>query len=172
MANEVNATRIRPAIEADIPGMLAVLNDAIATSPYVFFNRPRSLVEQQAWFRSRQPHYPVIVAEDAEGTIAGWASLSPWAHHDGYDKTVEVSLFVHADHRGRGTGGRLLGALLAEGETRGYRVFIARIVVENTPSILLHERLNFERAGVMKRVGHKFNRWWDVAVYQKNVDPA
>lgn len=160
---------IRHAAEADVPGILSVLNDAIETSPYVFFSRPRTLVEQEAWFRARQQSYAVIVAEETDGTIAGWGSLSPWAHHDGYDKTVEISFFVHTDHRGRGTGTRLLETLLLEGARLGYCVFVSRIVVENTPSILIHERLKFERVGVMKRAGHKFDRWWDVVLYQKNL---
>lgn len=160
--------RIRQATESDLPGILAVLNDAIETSPYVFFSRPKTIEEQRDWFHARHPKFPIVVA-DEDGLIAGWGSLSPWAAHDGYDKTVEISFFVHADHRGRGTGTRLLETLLVEGVGRGFEVFVSRIVVENGPSVLLHERLGFERVGTMKQVGHKFDRWWDVALYQKNL---
>ncbi len=162
------STTIRMATETDVPGMLDVLNDAIASSPYVFFSRPRSLEEQTTWYWSRYPQYPVVVAEES-GMVAGWGSLSPWAHHDGYDKTVEISFFVHADHRGQGTGTRILETLLAEGALQGFVVYLSRIVVENAPSVLLHERLGFERVGVMKQVGHKFGQWWDVAIYQKRI---
>ena len=49
------------------------------------------------------------------------------------------------------------------------QVAIAAITLPNAGSVALHERIGFTLAGVMHDVGRKFDRYWDVAWYEKRL---
>jgi phosphinothricin acetyltransferase len=35
----------------------------------------------------------------------------------------------------------------------------------------MHESMGFEPAGVWRKAGYKLGRWWDVGVWQKELQP-
>ncbi|MDH1255353.1 GNAT family N-acetyltransferase [Comamonas thiooxydans] len=81
--------------------------------------------------------------------------------------TVEHSVYVHPQHRGRGLGQQLMELLIAEARQRGdVHVLVGAIDAANAGSIALHKRLGFESVGLMPQVGFKFGRWLDLAFYQ------
>ena len=49
----MNAT-IRPAGRDDVPGILAILDDAILTTTASWHHEPRTLAEQLEWFDAKQ----------------------------------------------------------------------------------------------------------------------
>jgi len=159
---------IRPATEQDVSRIREIYNVEVESSPFLFTDQPLTDEQQLDWLRARLPTHPVLVA--AEGDyVTGWASLSPWSWHGGYDKTVEVSFFVDWAYRGRGTGKVLLQAIIDAGRDKGYRVFISRIVEGNDASITLHHNAGFQHIGTQPKVGHKLGAWHDVLLYQKNL---
>ena len=66
-----------------------------------------------------------------------------------------------------GIGRALLESLLSLGVERGFRSVIALIAADQTPSLKLHQRLEFERVGLLREVGYKFDRWLDVVMMQR-----
>ncbi len=56
--------RIRDAEKADLPAILAIYNQVIATSAAVYTNVPATLAERRSWPQARRGQgYPVPVAE-------------------------------------------------------------------------------------------------------------
>lgn len=85
--------------------------------------------------------------------------------------TVEHSVYVHPDHRGRGLGRQLMDLLIAEARRRGdVHAIIGAIDAANKGSIALHQRLGFVHVGQMPQVGFKFGRWLDLAFYQLTLE--
>ncbi len=78
-----------------------------------------------------------------------------------------MSVYVEASQRGRGIGSRLLKEVVEAGRRAGLHAVIALIVAENATSIHLHEVLGFERVGVLREVGRKFDRLLDVLIMEK-----
>ena len=161
--------QVRAAVEADLGEVTHIYNDAILTTTATFDTEVRTPDQGRAWFAEHHGRYPVLVAED-EGRIVGWASLSPMGTRPGWRYTVEDSVYVHRDCRGRGTGRALLEELVRQGRQQGFHVIIARIVTDNAPSIKLHERLGFEVVGCECEVGRKFGRWLDLLIMQLTFD--
>ena len=60
-----------------------------------------------------------------------------------------------------------LGALLEVATARGLHTVIAGITADNAPSLRLHERLGYQRVGVVRECGWKFERWLDLVFLQK-----
>ena len=161
---------IRPATEADLPAITAIYNEVIATSTAIYADDPLSLEDRAAWFAARRAAgYPVLVAEDG-GEVLGLATFGDFRAFPGYRHTVEHSVHVRADARGRGLGSALVAALFEPALALGKHVMIAGVDAANEGSIRMHERLSFQRGAVLREVGRKFGRWLDLELMQKFLD--
>jgi len=157
---------IRDAREADLAAMLAIYNDAVLTTTAVYDYKPRSGEQQVAWFKSKQEQsVPVLVAED-DGAVVGFASYGPFRPWPAYLHSVENSLYVAPEQRGRGIGSLLLPALIQRAVERGLHTMIAGIDATNEASLRLHMKFGFERVAQFHEVGWKFERWLDLAFLQ------
>ncbi len=158
---------IHDAVADDVPGILAIYNDVMATSTAIYRDEPATLDAHLAWWRQRLAlGYPVLVARDERG-IAGFASFGDFRQWPGYRFTVEHSVHVRADCRGRGVGGALMTPLLARATALGKHVMIAGVDAENVASRRFHERLGFEPVAHFREVGFKFGRWLDLMFLQR-----
>ncbi len=112
--------------------------------------------------------YPYIVAQEPDGTIAGYAYASSYRARLGYRMTVENSVYVAAGRQGQGIGAALLGRLIAMCEERGFRQMIAVIgEPTNTASIRLHEKFGFQLVGIFRGIAWKHGRWLDTVQMQR-----
>ncbi len=161
---------------ADAQALMAIYNPEVIETTVTFDLIPRTYDEQVTWIQEHAGAHPCIVAindEDEVGersengdVILGFASVSPFRNRPAYATTVENSVYVHRGARGRGVGELLLRQLQVLAKESGFHSLIARIVGENRPSILLHERCGFSLVGTEIEVGRKHGIWLDVVEYQ------
>jgi L-amino acid N-acyltransferase YncA len=158
--------QICDATEADLPGILTIYNQVIATSNAVYTETPATLEDRQTWFAARRAsNYPVLVA--VENTVLGFASFGDFRPWPGYALSLEHSVYVHQDARGRGVGSALMRRLIDDARTLGKHVMIGGIDGENAASIALHARLGFTEAGRLREVARKFGHWLDLVFMQR-----
>ncbi len=162
----VRGVLIRPAELDDAEAIAAIYNLEVLESTATFDLVPRTIEDQRAWLIDRSGAHAVIVGENGDGEIVGFASLSPFRTRPAYSTTVENSVYVHRSHRGQGIAKELMGALIATARSHGFHSMIARIADSQEASIALHEALGFDLVGTEREVGRKFNRWLDVVVMQ------
>ncbi len=113
--------------------------------------------------------FPYRVATK-DGTVIGYAYASPYRPREGYRFTVENSVYVSDTARGLGVGRLLIEDLVSKCETLGYRQMIAVIGSSaNQQSILFHQKMGFDKAGVIKSIEHKFDRWMDSVIMQRTL---
>ena len=112
---------------------------------------------------------PVVGCVDDEGRLLGFASYGSFRAWPAYKYSVEHSVYVHKDHRGRGIARLLMEQLLEEAAARDVHVMVGGIDATNAASIALHEKLGFTYAGTIRQAGFKFGRWLDLAFYQKTL---
>lgn len=154
---------IRPAHLRDIPAITDIYNEAGVGTTASYALEPVTESDRRAWFeRLAAEEYPVLVLEDADGLIIGYASFSQFRPLEGYRHTVEHSVYIREGHRSSGAGRMLMSALIDYARGRGVHVMIGVVDGANDASIAFHERLGFEVAGRLPQVGRKFGRWLDV----------
>ena len=102
-----------------------------------------------------------------DGSVIGWAALSPVSSRCVYGDVAEVSVYVSAATRGKGVGKKLLDALVAESERNGIWTLQAGILTDNSPSIALHKACGFRVVGVRERLGKLRDVWRDVVVMER-----
>ncbi|MHA6163370.1 N-acetyltransferase family protein [Pseudomonas sichuanensis] len=161
---------IRDALADDLPGILAIYNDAVRNTTAIWNETPVDLANRQAWFEARaQQGYPILVAVDETGVL-GYASFGDWRPFEGFRHTVEHSVYIRGDQRGKGLGPILMAALIERARACDKHVMVAAIESGNAASIRLHQRLGFAITGQMAQVGVKFGRWLDLTFMQLNLD--
>jgi L-amino acid N-acyltransferase YncA len=162
---------VRDAGEGDIQAITWIYNDAVKNSTAIWNDATIDVANRQAWLSDRQKAgYPVLVAVNSAEGVLGYASFGDWRAWDGYRHTVEHSVYVHADQRGKGVGEALLHALIKRARRIGKHVMVAGIEAKNAGSIRLHEKLGFEHVGHLKQVGTKFGCWLDLLFLQLTLD--
>lgn len=161
--------RVRLAVPADAEALRAIYNREIEASTATFDLVPRTLEEQLRWLEEHAGAHPAIVAEDEEGVVVGFGSLSPYRPRPAYSTSVEDSVYVHPDHHRRGVGRLLVEELVRLAELHGFHAVFARIVGGHEASIGLHAACGFDVVGVEREVGRKFGKWLDVVVMERLV---
>lgn len=156
---------IRPATFGDCAAINAIYNHYVLHDTCTYQTEVDSLAEREAWFERHGAGHPVLVAESADEVVA-WGALSAFHPRVGYRFSVEDSIYVRHDQQRRGLGKALLAELLAAARTQGHRTVIALISADRPVSIALHEAFGFERAGLLREAGYKFETWLDVAYLQ------
>ena len=147
--------------------ILDIYNEAILHSTALYDYQPRTMDTMEKWFAEKSTgRYPVIGAVDEAGVLLGFATYGMWRVRPAYKYTVEHSLYVHKDHRGKGLGDLLLAKTVEFARSQRYHVLIGGIDTENAASIQLHLKHGFVHAGTFPQTGFKFGRWLDVAFYQ------
>lgn len=159
--------KVRLATVEDAEAIRAIYNREVTGSTVTFDLVPRSLEDQQDWLRAHAGAHPAVVVEAEDGGIAGFGSLSAYRSRPAYSTTVEDSVYVHHDHRGKGVGGLVLAELVRLAEVHGFHAVMARIVDGHQASIALHESRGFTLVGIEREVGRKFGKWLDVALMQR-----
>ena len=161
-------TRVRPATEEDLEGLNDVYNDYVRTAHYTFDVEPMTIEGRREWFAHYGPtgRYRVIVATTGEAVI-GYASSSRYRTKAAYETSVETSIYLAPEATGQGIGTKLYTALFDALKGEDVHRAYAGISLPNPASIALHEKFGFKRAGLYTEQGRKFERYWDVAWFEK-----
>ena len=153
---------IRNATEQDLPAMLEIYNDIIIKTTAVWQYDTHTLEMRQEWFKTKQEQgFPVFVAED-NGIIVGFSTYGTFRAWQGYKHTVENSVYVASNQRGKGIGKLLLPPLIEAAKQQGIHAIVAGIDATNDASIHLHEQFGFVEVAHFKEVGYKFDKWMDL----------
>lgn len=169
----MSAHVIRPATEADIPTVTAIYGESVANATASFeLDPPNSAEMERRWRAIVDGGYPYLVAEE-DGRILGYAYAAAYHSRVAYRNTVEDSIYLAPESRGKGIGGALLRGLIEECEKRGFRQMIAIIGDSaHAPSIRLHKAAGFAPVGTFASVGYKHGRWLDVVLMQRALGPG
>jgi len=162
---------VRSAEVEDLPTIVEIYNHYVVTTPITFDVSPFTLEGRKPWFEQfakTGPHRLLVL--ELAGAVTGYASSTRHRAKAAYDRSVETTIYLDPGHVGRGRGRSLYGALLGllESEPQVHRAF-AGITLPNTSSVGLHQRCGFEPIGVFGEIGFKFDRYWDVAWYERDV---
>jgi phosphinothricin acetyltransferase len=168
---DVQRVRIRYAEAVDAAALNELYDHYILTTPITFDLEPWSLAQRLDWlqgFETTGPHR-ILVAEH-DGAILGYASSQRFRDKAAYSTSIETSIYCRQGVTGKGIGSRLYGALFEALKGEPIHMAIAGITLPNDASVAIHERFGFVYAGLNHAVGRKFERYWDVAWYEKRLD--
>jgi phosphinothricin acetyltransferase len=169
-------TLVRAGGVDDLEQLNELYNHYVRETHITFDIVPITMEQRLEWFSHLGPAgpYRVLVAVGPDGSgntgrILGYASSHRFRPKQAYETSVETSIYLAPDAVGQGVGTALYEALFevlgGEDLHRAY----AGIGIPNDASIALHERFGFRRVAYFTEQGRKFDRYWDVAWYEKEL---
>lgn len=166
--------RIRLCGPADAGALAAIYGHHVLHGTGTFEEEPPDAVEMARRLAAVTTRgWPWLVAEAADGRVAGYAYAAQFRDRAAYRYACEDSVYVAADAMGMGVGAALLAALLPAARACGFRRMIAVIGDSaNHASIALHRRFGFTHAGQLDAAGFKFGREIDVVFMQRPITEA
>jgi L-amino acid N-acyltransferase YncA len=120
---------------------------------------------------TRLQHYPWLVWEE-NGEVLAYAYATRFRERAAYDWIAETSIYVDAKARRRGIARRLYDVLLDVMRLQGINQAVGVITLPGDVSVALHEAMGFAPAGIWRKAGYKLGQWWDVGVWQKELQPV
>ncbi|HSM62201.1 MAG TPA: GNAT family N-acetyltransferase [Longimicrobiales bacterium] len=159
---------IRDMTREDWPEVARIYAEGIDSGHATF---ETSVPDRDAWHAARLPACRLVATEGDR--IVGFAALSPVSARPVYAGVAEVMVYVSADRRGRGIGGRLLETLVRASEEAGIWTLQAGVFPENEASVAVHVACGFRVVGVRERIGRfRDGRWRDVLLMERRSPVA
>ena len=148
----MNVRELRP---DDWSAVRAIYEDGIRGGDATFET------EAPSWEAWDAVHPQLRLVAERDGTVVGWAALSPYSPRRCYRGVGNVSVYVGQAARGAGVGRLLLEQLVDRSEQAGYWTLSAGVFPENEASLRLHQSCGFRVIGVRERLGQLEGVWRD-----------
>ena len=165
------ASFIRIARDEDAAAIHAIYAPSVIAGSATFETVLPGVDAMRERLRERLQHYPYLVWDEA-GEVLAYAYAGRFRERAAYDWIAETSIYVRADAQRRGIARRLYGTLLAAMRLQGIHQAVGVITLPGTVSVALHKSMGFSAAGIWRQAGFKQGQWWDVGVWQKQLQPA
>jgi phosphinothricin acetyltransferase len=160
---------IRPAIVLDAQAIADVWNPWIRDTGITFNavdKRPEDIADLIV-SRTTAGHGFLVATDDDTGAILGFASYAQFRGGIGYARTMEHSIILSPQARGKGLGRALLSAVERHAREEGAHQILAGVSSENADGIKFHLALGYAEAARIRDAGYKFGRYMDLVLMQK-----
>lgn len=157
---------IRYANENDVQSLMDIYNYEVINGVATLDLQAKDYEDRLSFYKAHQDiHHPLIVGE-IDGKVVGYACLSSYREKEAFKATVELSVYIHQEHRGKHVASKLMEYILeiAKKDETIHNV-VSVITAGNVASTRLHEKFNFTYCGTIKEVGIKFGKYQDIENY-------
>ncbi|MDO5134584.1 MAG: GNAT family N-acetyltransferase [Eubacteriales bacterium] len=160
--------KIRQVEREDIPALVEIYRYYVENTDITFEYVPPSQEEFTRRVQEITARYPYLVAEE-EGEILGYAYGAAFKGRAAYDWSVETTVYVNWEKRGRGVGTRLYRELERELREQNIQNANACITYPNQGSMSFHEKEGYRLAAHFEKCGYKLGRWLDMIWMEKLI---
>jgi phosphinothricin acetyltransferase len=159
--------KIREASFKDIAYITAIYNQGIEDRIATLETRLRSIEDMNEWFTSRSDRHKIIVAEDEEGIVKGWASVNTFNSRCCYGGVGDISIYIERDFRGKGLGKLLLSSLLKVAKEKDFHKLVLSTFDYNERGKGLYKALGFREVGTYMNQGVLDGKFVNVTIMEK-----
>jgi phosphinothricin acetyltransferase len=160
--------KIRYAKLTDLQELVHIYNYYVENSHSTFAERPFTLNERKDWllkYKDSGP-YKCLVAEEDE-KILGYTYSSIYREHPAFRETIETSIYLSEDSRGKGLGTTLYSELFNALKDESLHLAVVGIALPNDSSVQLHKKLGFEEVGIFNEYAKVHGKYYSSIWMQK-----
>jgi len=154
---------------SDLPVIVDIYNSTIPSRMVTADTEPVSVEDRLGWFYAHDHEKRPLWVVEHGGSICGWASLQDFRVKPAYNKTAEISIYLHENYRGMGIGRKVLEKVLEECPRLGVNTVVACTFAHNEPTIRLFSGLGFEMWGLLPEIAELDGIKRDLAIYGKKI---
>ena len=161
---------VRIAQQTDIPFITKIYNEGIEDRIATLETRLRTDGDMLEWLNNRSDKHKVLVVEDQNNTVHGWASLNVFNSRCCYSGVVDISIYISRDMRGKGLGKLLLGSLVRTAKREGFHKLVLSTFKFNEAGQKLYRSLGFREVGTYEKQGILDEQWVDITIMERLLD--
>lgn len=154
----------------DLPFIVDVYNSTIASRQVTADLQRVSVESRLAWFEQHNPQKRPLWLIKYQNQPCGWVSLSSFYGRPAYDKTVEISLYIHQDFRGKKIGQTIVTQIELFAKQIGIEAILSYVFGHNTPSIKLFEKLHYQHWALLPKIAELDGVKRDLVILGKHLD--
>ena len=139
---------------SDLAQIVEIYNATVPSRQVTADTEPVAVESRVKWFEDHDPDSRPLWVVEVDGQVAAWLSFSSFYGRPAYDKTAELSVYVHASFRNHGLGSYLLTQAIAHAPSIGLNTLLGFIFGHNEPSLRLFEKFGFARWGELPKVAN------------------
>ena len=159
---------VRKAELSDAGRIAEIYSYYVTDTPISFEITPPDRTEMEKRMKEFAP-YPFIVLEE-DGCVTGYAYAHKFSHREAYRRSVEVTIYLDKNQKGKGGGKLLYNELEKELQAMGFvHNLYAIVVYPGYGSIEFHKAMGYEIMGILHDAGEKFGQLWSVAYMEKRI---
>jgi phosphinothricin acetyltransferase len=155
---------------SDLPEIVSIYNSTVASRMVTADTEPVTVESRKAWFKAhdpaRRPLWVIVLHE----RIAGWISYQSFYGRPAYNGTIELSIYLHSDFRGKGLGSKALDYAISRAGDYHVKAMIGIIFSHNIPSLRLFETKGFEHWGELPEIAEIDGKKLSVTILGKHLD--
>lgn len=159
---------IRAGKSSDVPVITDILNYYIEHTDARFEEVPFTVENRLQWFNQftvNSKHQLFVAIED--DSILGFACTQPYRAIAAFDDTVEVTVYLAAEAKGKGIGSKLYSHLFSEIKDHGVHRVLTGIALPNDASVALDKRFGFREVGALNEYAKKNGKYISSVWLQK-----
>ncbi|EHJ52035.1 GNAT family N-acetyltransferase [Streptococcus macacae] len=160
--------KIRSACQKDAQQLVSIYAPYVKNTAITFEYEVPSIKDFEKRINTTLKKFPYLIAEE-EGIIQGYAYASTYYDRSAYDWTAELSVYVKEDARKKQVGSQLYDALEAALQKAGFVNLLACITLSNEASLAFHKKRGYDQVAHFKKIGYKFDKWYDIVWLQKRL---
>lgn len=151
----------------DIPSITAIYNQAIEDRGAALETALTTEKERCEWLCSRSAKFRVLIIENENAEVLGWASLNEFNTKCCCSGVVDFSIYIKREMRSNGLGKILLGSLIHEAEKQGFSKLVLSALNSNQAAKRLYLSFGFREVGVYEKHAFQNDKWMDVVIMEK-----
>ncbi|MDJ0825533.1 MAG: GNAT family N-acetyltransferase [Rhodobacter sp.] len=160
---------LRPAIAADAEAVAAIWNPVIRDTEVTFNSVEKTPDDLSRLFAEKSAAGHVFLVAEEDGQILGFATYGQFRGGVGYRRTMEHTVVLAPGAHGRGVGRALMTAVEDHARAGGAHTMFAGVSSGNPAGIAFHAALGYVEVAVLREVGWKYGKWFDLHLMQKRL---
>jgi len=140
--------------QTDLQKIVATYNSIITSHLVTADLEPVSVESKQAWFDTHTENRRPLWVIDVDGEYAGWMSFNSFYGRPAYDGTVEVSIYLEKNARGKGLGKTCLQKAFDVCEKLHIKTLLGFIFDHNETSLRLFYKMGFEKWAHLPKIAN------------------
>jgi len=154
---------------ADLPFIVDVYNQTIASRMVTADTSPITVNSRLAWFDAHDAKNRPLWLIKYNNQPCGWVSLSTFYGRPAYAKTVEISLYLHQNFRGKKIGQHAVVTIEKFARKNNITTILCYIFAHNQPSLALFEKLGYSRWGHLPDIAELDHIKRDLVILGKSI---
>ena len=155
--------------QTDLQKIVSTYNSTVPSRLVTADLEPVTIESKQIWFDAHTPNRRPLWLVLVDDEYAGWMSFNSFYGRPAYDGTVEVSIYLEENARGKGLGKTCLQKAFDVSEELNIKTLLGFIFDHNEPSLQLFYKMGFEKWAHLPKIANMIDTERGLIILGKRV---